>query len=407
MGRPPAERRVARLAVLAVLAAGAAGDVLLRGVPLGVNLVPWTATALALLFAVARARARPVTVGAGVLAALALAFAACTAWRAAAALVALDLLTLGTVACALALAGARALAADHAALGDLRAAHRAHGEVTALRGAALAAPVLGIFALLLASADGAFSHLLGRAFAVDFGAATAHGLWTLAGAWAVAGFTAGALFADPGPEPAHDVARPPGWTSRIRGAEVCVALELVDALFLALGVVQLGWLFGGRAGAARVPRGGRAPRRARRRDDRLGRGSHAPLLGGVRAHRATVLRIGVHGVAPGRVRVDRGHPPARPARAVRVRRARAGVGVGGGPQRGQPRRAGGAGRRGPRRRRAAVRRGLPRLARGGRGARAGAGRRPPRPPAGGLCGAHASCAPPAVPGASGSEPGGG
>ena len=278
----PEHRRAARLSLVTALALGLVADLLFRGVPLGLNLGLWTACALGPVWALARRAGRPLTVGAGLLGALALAFAACVAWRDADALVALDLAALATAAAALAravrhgtgwavehaeagayVAGAAAVAGDvltaagglavrDAAVGELRGAHRARSVVTVARGLFLAAPLLVVFLLLLTSADRAFERLVQRAFDVDLGALGGHLARTAGGAWGVAGFAASALFARDGVEPveagnADARRRRPRWFGRATGAEICVALGTVDALFLTFVLVQLGWLFGGRA----------------------------------------------------------------------------------------------------------------------------------------------------------------
>jgi hypothetical protein len=91
-----------------------------------------------------------------------------------------------------------------------------------------------------------------RALDVDVAALAGHAVWTAAGAWAAAGYAAGALFAEPpaeGDAPGASAAAPASrrFALRIGPAEVCVALACVDLLLLAFVLVQLGWVFGGRA----------------------------------------------------------------------------------------------------------------------------------------------------------------
>ena len=271
-----------RAALAAALGVGLLGDLLVRGGPLGLGLVAWAACAIGALLFVARRRGRPVTVAAALLAGLALAFAACLAWRDAGTLAALALVGLVTTAAALAraLRDGAAWAFEHAEAGAYAAgawavAQEAAAGVCAfgggstlrgwgveaapvralgvwLRGALLAAPVLTVFGLLLAAADGAFARLLSRALAVDIAALAGHAVWTAAGAWAAAGYAAGALFAKapaegdpPGASAAAPVSRRFGL--QIGPAEVCVALACVDLLLLAFVFVQLGWVFGARA----------------------------------------------------------------------------------------------------------------------------------------------------------------
>ncbi|GJG86274.1 hypothetical protein tb265_14550 [Gemmatimonadetes bacterium T265] len=269
--------RAALDALGAALVLGVAGDLLLRAGAPALNVLLCTALGLALLAWLARERGRPVTVGAAGVGALALAFAAAVAWRDSPTLLVLNVAALATTACALAAmvrhgaalplesfgprayvggaastagavaGGARALArlALDAASGRGRQVGAALG--IGARGAALAFPALVVFGTLLAAADGAFARLAHVLVDWDAGVAVAHVLWTAAGAWAAAGYLYAALRSPPEPGTAGVGRATPLGARRDGPAEWCVALALVDVLFVVFGVVQVGWLFGGRA----------------------------------------------------------------------------------------------------------------------------------------------------------------
>ena len=287
---------IAVRAVAAALALGVVSDLLLRAAPPAVNVPICTAFGLAVLAWLAHGLGRPLTVGAVAVGALALAFAGAMAWRDSTVLLLFNGAALASTACAL-VAMVRhgpALPLDSAGPGayvrgavdtafDLAAgapsvgrpafaavSGRARRVSTAigigLRGTAMALPALAVFGSLLVAADGAFARL--ATTLVDWNAATVvvHALWIGGGAWVAAGYLAAALrpAADAMPadamlagampvppltgDDAWAVGRVAARGPRIGGAaEWCVALALVDVLFIVFGVVQLGWLFGGRA----------------------------------------------------------------------------------------------------------------------------------------------------------------
>jgi hypothetical protein len=144
-------------------------------------------------------------------------------------------------------AGAPALAAA-AARGAPAVGGPALGTAAAVvRGAVLAVPVLVVFGALLAGADRTFARALERLVAWDAGPLAGHAVATLTFAWLAGGYLYVALLAPP----AHGAERAARGAQRLAehvgvGArELCVTLALVDALLLAFGVLQLGWLFGG------------------------------------------------------------------------------------------------------------------------------------------------------------------
>jgi hypothetical protein len=272
--------RHGRQAVAAAIALGVLTDATLRSGVHGVGVTIWTMALVATLVLLARRGERPLTVGAAVLATLAVAFGGAFAWRDADGLAALNAGALAAALCALGASvargaelpleratvldylrgvrgaarelatGAPSLARDVARVGELRAGGRAPAVLgTALRGALLAAPALAVFGLLFVSADPAFARLLARLVDVDGGRLATHLVVTTFGAWGAAGYLHGAIFAAPAPEDDAPTGRPRRWLARVRGAvrgaDVCVALALLDALFAAFVVVQLGWLFGG------------------------------------------------------------------------------------------------------------------------------------------------------------------
>jgi hypothetical protein len=279
-------REAAPRALGAAVGVGVLGDLLLRAQPLGLNLPVLVAALLATIAWLARRTGRPLTLGAALLGALALAFAAAAAWRDAPTLVALDVLALLTVLCALvpAVLHGDALAVDRAgplayvagaastgvrvAFGAPVLAARAleaaplpttaavAGLGTLARGGLLASPALLVFGLLLVSADPAFARLLERAVGWDGGLLAEHVLATGVVSWGAGGLLYAALLDRRAP---RDAALPDPLTAaglevraRLHGIgvgvrEVTVALGLVDALFVGFGALQVRWLFGGAA----------------------------------------------------------------------------------------------------------------------------------------------------------------
>ncbi|HEY0069943.1 MAG TPA: DUF4173 domain-containing protein [Chloroflexia bacterium] len=123
-----------------------------------------------------------------------------------------------------------------------------------LRGVLLAAPVLIIFAALLASADMVFASLLGGLltfnYLPDLSSVIAQIIVALMAGWVLAGGLAYALAsrdrATPGDEEPWDAGMDtvPSQVS-IGFVEVTTLLVLVSGLFLAFGLVQFAYLFGG------------------------------------------------------------------------------------------------------------------------------------------------------------------
>ncbi len=289
---PTAAPAIARRALASAATLGVLTDVLLRSHPLGINLPLLVAALLGVLAWLAQRSGRPLTLGAAALGALALTFAAAVAWRDSPVLVALDLLALWSVLCALAFAVLHgdALAVDRAGpltyaaaaggtglqvmLGAprlaMRAAEDAHalpttvvGAGTLVRGGLLASPALLVFGILLTAADPTFARALQRLVDWDGGAIVEHVLFTGFMAWGAGGYLYAALLRS-----TPDAHRPDDATGEsivhasfddragaalrrqlrplgIGVREASVALGLVDLLFLGFGALQVGWLFGG------------------------------------------------------------------------------------------------------------------------------------------------------------------
>jgi hypothetical protein len=282
----------ARRALAAATMLGVLADALLRAQPLGLNLAVLVAALLAALAWLARRTDRPLTLGAALLGALALAFGAAVAWRDSPVLVALDVLALWSVLCALAFAVLRgdALAVDragpltyaaaaastgvHVMLAAprlaIRAAEDAHavpatlvGAGTLVRGGLLASPALLVFGILLTAADPTFARALSRLVDWDGGAIAEHVLLVGFTAWCAGGYLYAALLRstpDLAPVDGTDGTAPvrASFDDRAGAAlrrqlrplgigvrEASVALGLVDLLFLGFGALQVGWLFGG------------------------------------------------------------------------------------------------------------------------------------------------------------------
>jgi hypothetical protein len=111
----------------------------------------------------------------------------------------------------------------------------------AIRGIAIALPILLLFGVLLTSADAVFANLLGHLFQWDIENLVSHlSLWAIF-AWLTAGYLRG-LVAKRCP---HAV---PSFASGPRGMiEGAIVLGLLDVLFLAFVIVQVRYLFGGAA----------------------------------------------------------------------------------------------------------------------------------------------------------------
>lgn len=249
----------------AALVLGALGDVLLRGVPWGINVFLWTAALVA--FAAAPPALRGVRRTRRWMLAAALLFAACVAWRDSTLLAFLNVC--GVLAClslaawgsagrlrlrgvsgyALASIYAGAFAAAGplpAVVSDIRWDEIARDGwrrpiLSALLGLCLAVPLLLVFGGLLTAADAVFADMVSTLFAFDAAKVFGHVFLILFLAWISAGYLRAAASKQDASDPS--IERPPSLS--LGAVELSIALGLLNALFLAFVVVQARYLFGG------------------------------------------------------------------------------------------------------------------------------------------------------------------
>ena len=259
--------RIGLAALGAGLVLGGLGDVLLRATPWGINLPLWVGTLA--VFAVFLSRlggGRPTGEGRWMLP-LAVLFAGGVALRDSPIVVALNvsmvmlLLALSALrgrsgvlrragvseyVIGTAYAGAMTLAGMvPAAVRDVKWREVApgdwHGRALAVaRGTLIAIPLLLVFGALLVAADAVFEDLVLGLFEVDQ-RLLSHFFLTLFVAWVSAGLLTFGLL---GREMTHFGLRRPDVLS-LGIIEVGIVLGLLNALFLAFGTVQAGYLFGG------------------------------------------------------------------------------------------------------------------------------------------------------------------
>ncbi len=267
----PAALRVSEQTRTALGVAGAAaglgilGDILLRSLPWGLNLALWTAALVGTIALLQRwTDADDAHVG---WIPLALGTAALMVWRDSPTLKALDLAALAIIL-GLAMLRARggqvrlaglahhaagvAASAGDAAVGaarllfsdvrwaELRSEGGARNGVAALRGAAIALPLLLLFGGLLSSADARFERLLGGMFRFDLPALLGHVAFSLLVAWLCGGVLRTMTLG--GDRPGPVVRRPESLSLGI--VEAGMVLGLLDLLFLAFVAVQLPYFFG-------------------------------------------------------------------------------------------------------------------------------------------------------------------
>ena len=242
---------------------GVTGDLLLRAMPLGINVPLWT---LLLLAGVAFITRDPRAMLLGAIGAL---IASCgMAWRDSRPLTALDFLLLlmfyaflslrargvrewatGITAAGAALVMSAFLSASgvfqlifsEIKWSELRPGVAMRRTLVVLRGFLIAFPLLLIFIALLTSADPAFASIMRDLFNIDFPELIGHMLFTLLIAVPVAGY----LHALITPRALPDVERP-SWF-HLAAAETNIAIGLIDILFAAFVAVQLRYFFGGAA----------------------------------------------------------------------------------------------------------------------------------------------------------------
>lgn len=281
-GSPPDAARLqtrGRLAMQIIagsLALGVAGDSLLRPVPWGINSVLWLAALLGFTGWMMSRHGQPPSRREICLGLAAGVFAGGIAWRSSRALTHLNLLAVAAFLAA-GLAGARggrfflggvfehlwrfAGAAGGAAVGYIPlflgeswwTPQATVGWGSRLRaitiGTLMAIPLLIVFGGLLASADALFRSLLERVFDFNLPEVISHVIPIALCAWLVAGWLAALLF-----RAATDT-RPPSLPQvlTLGPVEIGVALGLVNALFAAFLLVQVGHLFGGDAWVQLTP----------------------------------------------------------------------------------------------------------------------------------------------------------
>ncbi len=255
----------------AAIGLGVLGDVLFRETPLGLDVFLWTLGFVVALAALLRFLNAPLGHGRRWMVGPLLLFAALFAWRDSPWLQALDLLGIA-VAVSLGALREPAVRVQTAALADYaRAAGRA-GAATLLgvlelvvddmrwsevqrttrsraagplaRGVALAVPLLVLFGALFAAADAVFQNLLQGAVP-DISNPARHLVIVVAFAWASAGLLRGLLAPEEEPVPLDGERRSAAWT--LGRVEAAVVVGALDLLFLAFVLVQLRYLFGGRA----------------------------------------------------------------------------------------------------------------------------------------------------------------
>ena len=252
----------------AALALGILGDALLRATPWGVNVALWTGLLVGALVGLARAHRVDLTGGGRWLVIPTLFFAAAFAWRASptlnvlnllAALVALALAALRSRAGRIRVAGIREyamaqfLAASHALFGAFsllsadvqwKAIPRAAWSKQALavgRGLVIGAPLVLVFGALFAAADAVFEDFAFRLFDWDVDVLLTDMFFIGAWAWISAGFLRQTLMTSGLATSAGDKKTP----LSLGAIEINTALGLLNALFFAFVLVQLGYFFGG------------------------------------------------------------------------------------------------------------------------------------------------------------------
>lgn len=267
-----ARRAIATVGSAAVL--GVAGDLLLHGRPMGVNVFVLGVLFVSALAVVLRAGRAPLHQGRRWMALPLLVFAAAFAWHDSPLLLTVNTLalagavslgalrraqprpgvaTVGEYAAGLVAAGASTFAGSidllerdvpwQEATRGLRGARSA----AVVRGLGIGAPFLLVFGGLFLAADGVFRQLAESALPSGLPDAWPHVLVAIGIAWAAAGLLRD-LAADRDERrlvSAEElVARKPSF--RLGGLEITVALVVLDLLFAAFVAVQARYLFGGR-----------------------------------------------------------------------------------------------------------------------------------------------------------------
>lgn len=260
------------LALLAAAGAlGILGDVLFRQGPLGLDVFLWTLGFVVSLTALLRFLHAPLGHGRRWMVAPLLLFSALLAWRDSPWLQALDLfaiavaVSLGALrepavrvhsaaladyaraagrAGAATLVGILELVVDDMRWNEVQRTTRSHSARPVAKGVALALPLLVLFGALFAAADAVFQNLLEAALP-NLSNPARHLVVVLSFAWASAGLLRGLLAPEEEPAPFDGERKAAVWT--LGRVEATVVVGALDLLFLAFVLVQLRYLFGGRA----------------------------------------------------------------------------------------------------------------------------------------------------------------
>jgi hypothetical protein len=265
----PTRRGLALL--VAALALGVLGDVLFREAPLGLDVFLWALAFVGALAALLRFVRAPLGHGRRWMVGPLLLFSALFAWRDSPWLQALDLcgiavaVSLGALrepavrvqtaalvdyaraagrAGGATLLGVLALVVEDVRWSEVQRTTRSHAAGPVVKGVALALPLLVLFGALFAAADAVFQELLQGAVP-DLSNPARQLVVVLLFAWASAGLLRGLLAPADEPAPFETVREGGKWT--LGRVEAIVVVGALDVLFLAFVLVQLRYLFGGRA----------------------------------------------------------------------------------------------------------------------------------------------------------------
>jgi hypothetical protein len=251
---------------LTALLFGIVGDVLLRAMPWGLNLLLWAAALALGIVALAQWNNLPLTGGGRWLIGPALIFAALFALRDSIMLNSANLLailiclaliayralrgrlrvatlteyTRGTaLAGAFGLFGAFMLVFDDIKWGQIKIGGQSKHVAAVGTGVLIAVPMLFVFGGLLTSADAVFQKMIGDLFNWDVSEIFSHTFWIGFWAWIVGGFLRMTfLFKE-------SQAKPSTYQGALGAVEVSIVLGSLIALFFGFVVVQARYLFGG------------------------------------------------------------------------------------------------------------------------------------------------------------------
>ena len=252
--------------LLAALLFGVVGDVLLRAMPWGLNLLLWVAALALGIVALAQWNNLPLTGGGRWLIGPALIFAALFALRDSIMLNTANLLAIliclaliayralqgrlrvatlteyakGTaLASAFGLFGAFVLVFDDIKWGQIKIGGQSKHVAAVGTGVLIAVPMLFVFGGLLTSADAVFQKMIGDLFNWDVYEIFSHTFWIGFWAWIVGGFLRMTFLYK------ESAAKPATYKGVLGAVEVSIVLGSLIALFFGFVVVQARYLFGG------------------------------------------------------------------------------------------------------------------------------------------------------------------